>query len=1013
MTFLKELKRRKVWQVAAAYAVVTWLLVQIVTVIKEPLHLPPWFDTAVIVLLALGFPIAIILSWAYALTPEGIVRDDGPGANDDIAAGTGDAPDTDSNGRSLDEVTAGGSLSTARLLRLALRIADALVTSHASGVVRGCLMPSTVMVGDGDVISFRRAEFAPRQDAGIRAAYMAPEQRRGADATALSDQFAFGALLFHMATGQAVPVTTSGSASAIPVTRINAQIPMPMEWFIRRCLADNPEERFPGTAHMRDELAAIAASLAQAAHAVTAARNNLPAQTTTLIGRVEELQRIRQLITAGDARLVTLTGTGGIGKTRLLLELGRCVLKEFRGGVYFVPLDRIIDHELVASEMMSALALQRIPELTSAEALEQHLRQHYVAPTLLLVDNFEHLLPAAPLLTKLLAATPYVTIVVTSRAALRVYGEHEYNVMPLGVPVSAGAATSTAESPAVQLFLDRATWMMGAGAARRTVGEAELRIVAEICERLDGLPLAIELAAARGRVLSLPAMLEQVRTPLQFLAGGARDLPARQQTLRATLDWSYDLLEPAQQKLFRRLGVFVGGASLEAAEAVCNVKDDLDADLIAAIEILVESNLLRTMETGSSRSRFAMPDTMREYALARLTEAGELEHTRRAHAAYCRVMAEESSQVSSESEREALFQQFEIELGNLRAALAWLMAVPDLDWAMRLACALGQFLQQRGRVLEGFERLSVLLQVEGRPVSAELRSTALAWRGEFAMNCGKFDAARESFLESLVASRNRNHVPGILRGLNGIAAVLCRSGSHAEATPYLEEALAIVRDSGGAPSLAGSMVTNIASIVMQLGAYDRARELHAEAAQLFEQAGDQLALAWSFNHQGDVERNRGNLAAARRLYDDALSRFRQLNERLGVAGTLHDLAWVAASSGDHAEAISLNREALAMYCTLDHKADVPRVLDALAVSAAASEVSAGHALTLAGGAAAMRKAYGLHLKQALETRLEESLERARTRLGSQLATESWLKGWRMRPEQAIELALAAEEASAS
>jgi tetratricopeptide (TPR) repeat protein len=325
---------------------------------------------------------------------------------------------------------------------------------------------------------------------------------------------------------------------------------------------------------------------------------------------------------------------------------------------------------------------------------------------------------------------------------------------------------------------------------------------------------------------------------------------------------------------------------------------------------------------------------------------------------------------------------------------------------LRLACALGQFWQSRGRALEGFERISRLLERAESAAGTEVHSVALAWRAEFALNCGKFDIAREAYLESLVASRNANHLPGILRGLNGIAVVICRSSGFADAMPYLEEALSVARDSGGSASLVGSVLTNVANIVMQQGEFDKAQHLHAEAARLFAEVGDELALAWSVNHQGDVERSRGDLVAARRLYDDALSRFRAQNERLGIAGTLHDLPGVAAYSGNHGEATTMNLEALAMYCAMDHKADVPRVLDALAISAVADD-RADRALTLAGSAAAMRKAYGLYLKQTMESRLEESLELARRMLGGQQATASWMAGWSMQPEQAIAYALAA------
>jgi predicted ATPase len=991
VSFFKELKRRKVWQVAAAYAVVSWLLIQIVTAIEEPLLLPPWFDTAIIVLLAAGFPIALILSWAFALTSDGI----------ELEKKNGDLPETptaseDDATSALADLIAAGPLGTARLVRIGVQIADSMAKTHFTGEAFGTLSTNAVRLRNDNQVTLASAVEQPP-------AYQSPEQSRGEEATARSDQYSLGVILYEMASGRR-PVQGSDRKSAtVPITQLNAQIPMPLEWIVQRCLAHDPEERFTDSGQLRDELAAVEGNLGQSIGTRSSTPNNLPAQRTSLFGRSDELARVRQLVASNNARLVTLTGAGGIGKTRLMIELGRRLLEGFSGGVFFVPLDRISESDLVASEMMGALGIPRVPEMTSAAALERHLRHHCIAPTLILIDSFEHLLDAAPLLTELLSAAQPLKIVVTSRAALRVYGEHEFHVLPLPMPGESGSDAGA--SPAVQLFLDRATWLENAGKRAQELDANALGMIAEICEKLDGLPLAIELAAARSRILSLPALLEHVRKPLQFLSGGARDLPARQQTLRATLDWSFDLLDSEQQKLFRRLGVFVGGATLEAIEAVCNVNDDLDLDLIASTETLVENNLLVPVDTGDTISRFAMLEIMREYALEQLAKAGELAHIQRAHAAYCRVLAEESSHLTSESQREALFRLFEQELGNLRAALDWLTTSSDTEWALRLACALGQYWQQRGRALEGFERTSRLLERAIDAAGTEIHSVALAWRAEFALNCGKFDIARDAYLESLVASRNANHLPGILRGLNGIAVVICRSAGFAEAMPYLEEALAVARDTGGSASLVGSVLTNVANIVMQQGDYDRAKKLHSEAEQLFRDAGDELALAWSINHQGDVERSRGDFVAARRLYNDALSRFRAQNERLGIAGTLHDLAGVAAKTGSHGEATTMNLEALAMYCAMDHKADVPRVLDALAVSAAADD-RAERALTLAGSAAAMRKAYGLHLKQAMESRLDESLDCARIELGGQRATASWMAGWQMQPEQAIAHALA-------
>ena len=327
-------------------------------------------------------------------------------------------------------------------------------------------------------------------------------------------------------------------------------------------------------------------------------------------------------------------------------------------------------------------------------------------PTLLLLDNFEHVLAASPLVTELLSASDQMKIVVTSRAALRLYGEYEFPVPPLDLPDrKTRLPRLLAKSPSVALFLERAT-ALRAGGPR--MDEAQIRTVAEICARLDGLPLSIELAAARTRVLPLAALLERVRDPLQLLAGGPRDLPMRQRTLRATLDWSHNLLDPEQQKLFRRMSVFVGGATHEAIEAVCNAKEDLDIDLLDAIESLVDNSLVRRTGADLTEPRFVMLETMREYGLARLAEAGEEAYTRKAHAAYCVVLAEEAEPASwaGRGNRNGS-QRFDAEIGNIRAALDWLHRSGRSGVGLAAdESALGILLADRGLAGEGYRALA-------------------------------------------------------------------------------------------------------------------------------------------------------------------------------------------------------------------------------------------------------------------------------------------------------------------
>jgi predicted ATPase len=1010
MRFFAEIKRRKVFHVAAAYAVVAWLLVQVVGEIDEPLGLPGWFDTATIVLVALGFPLALILSWVFDWTPQGVVRD--PGPRTEAARLELTAPDggglvqrkaLTAEPTSLAEVLAAGPLSTSRVLSLAVRISDALADAHANGLVHRALQPASIVISADGAVELANFGRASALGSDAESAYVSPEQARGETPDLRSDQFAFGAVLYEMATGRRAfgKAAEADTLAAVihndpePVSRVNPDIPLPLQWAIERCLAKRPSERYASTRELRDDLASIAARI-KAATVAKPLAHNLPAQRTPLIGREQELDKIRRLVLDESGRLVTLTGPGGIGKTRLLVELGRKLLSDFGGGVFFTPLDQIHDGELVIAEIAKALRLPQMPERLDVATLTSHLREHIGAPTLFLIDNFEHVVAAAPKLTDLLAATELLRIVVTSRTALRVYGEHEFRVTPLRISDRSADPAKLADSPAIKLFLDRATSLP------RNLDPAALENVAEICKLLDGLPLAIELAAARTRVLPLAALLQRAHDPLQLLASGPRDSPARQQTLRATLDWSFNLLDENHKKLFMRLGVFVGGATLEAIEAVCNVDEDLGIDLLEGVASLVDSSLLQQVDAGEAEPRYAMLETMREYAAGRLLDAGQDSRTRRAHAAYFLVFAGESSYMTTVTQVEALDARLDRELGNVRAALDWLNATRNVEWGLRLCNSLGLYWIRRGHGSEGFERTVKFLEMSD--AESELRVWSLCWAGDLAENTDRPDDSDRYHRAGLALARKLGILSAELRGINALAVQAQHRGDLEGAREYYEEAIKIARDGGGSAAIIGGILSNYADLAMLRGDYDLAQRLHEETAQLFRSGGDEAAFAWSLNHQGDVARKRGDIDAARRLYDEGLSVFRGLGERVGAAACLYDLAAIAVDIGDCATAQKLNSEALALYRDLGHRIDIPRVLEAMSRCA----LKAGalkRALTLAGSAAAMRKTLSLKAQEATQAELDRSLDAARQQMSSAEAAVSWMSGWEMPPDRAITFAL--------
>ena len=451
----------------------------------------------------------------------------------------------------------------------------------------------------------------------------------------------------------------------------NPDAPAPLCWAIERCLAKEPDKRYVSTRDLARELAAIRDRLSERPIKQVETRpTNIPVQRTGFVGREKELAAAKELLLRPDVRLVTITGPGGIGKTRLAVEVANGVVENFPGGVHFVPLSPLNDPDLIVSVIVQTLGLRGTGGQSPLEILKKDLQDSLRPPMLFLLDNFEHLAAAAPTVAELLAMGPNLKILVTSRSALHVYGEHEYPVPPLALPDSRSKPSMEALSrfPAVALFVQRALAVKPDFELNAENGSA----IIEICTRLDGLPLAIELAASRVKVLSPASMRTRLASRLQLLTGGARDLPQRQQTLRAAIDWSYDLLTAAEQKLFRRLSVFVGGCTLESVEAVCDTKADLDLDLLDGMASMVDKSLLQRVELPNGESRFAMLETIREYARGKLEASQEEASTRRAHAAYCLVLAEEEVTQPSDGEGADWLEVLALEHDNFRAGLEWL-----------------------------------------------------------------------------------------------------------------------------------------------------------------------------------------------------------------------------------------------------------------------------------------------------------------------------------------------------
>jgi len=907
-------------------------------------------------------------------------------------------------GQTLRQLLASGPIPLRQTIQIAAQVAEGLAKAHEAGIVHRDLKPGNLMLsrdGLAKILDFGLAKLtAPEssietQTGGLlgTVGYVSPEQVSGQPADFRSDQFSFGAILYEMATGKRAfqKGTSAETLVAIlreepePLVSLNPQAPAPLCWVVERCLAKAPNERYASTRDLARDVAAMQQRLADSPlRRVQLRPSTLPIQRTTFIGRGHEVAAAGKLLLREDVRLVTLTGPGGIGKTRLGLRIAEVVAEQFAAGVFFVPLAPVSDPRLIAHIIAQTLGLREIPGQSPIETLKDFLHTLGQTSMLLVLDSFEHLMPAAPMVADLLAVAPGLKFLVTSRAPLHVSGEYEFLVSPLALPDprSSPALTALLQCPAVALFVQRATAVKPDFVLTRDNASA----VTTICARLDGLPLAIELAAARIKLLSPAAMQTRLESRLQLLTGGARDLPARQQTLRGAIDWSYGLLDAAEQKLFRRLSVFVGGCTLEAAEAVCNTKRDLELDVLDGMASILDKSLQQVHPT-LGESRFVMLETIREYGLEHLVASGEEAATRRAHAAYYLVLAEEqeATQETDPVTTEWL-DRLELEHDNIRAALEWLIQ--------------SRFWEMREHLTEGRDFLARVLKLPGAAPRTQIRARALFAASVLASEQRDFVSAPAFMEESLEIARELGDQRGIAVSLNALAVYARDRGDLAHARTLFDESLAVWRELGDRAAVARSL-SNLANVLKLHGEYELALSLYGECLSIFHELGDGTGMAWTFNYQGDVARERGDQPAARARYQASLEKFRELGDSWGIAGTLADLGNLAREEREYAAALSLYQESMKIFQELGQKRGIARLLECFACAAAA-QAHPELSLRLAGAAAALHQVLGAPLLPAEQARLEKSLEPARQALTNTVGAAVWMEGWTMPVEKAIE-----------
>jgi len=768
-------------------------------------------------------------------------------------------------------------------------------------------------------------------------------------------------------------------------------------------------------------------------------RQHVPTPLTPLIGREHEVAGVCRLLQRPEVRLLTLTGTGGVGKTRLALAVVTELLDDFTDGVCFVSLAPISDPYLVLSTIAQAFDLKETPDWLPLEHLKVYLREKHL---LLLLDNFEQVIAAASQLTFLLASCPRLRILVTSRAALHLSGEQEYPVSPLPVPdlTQLPELETLAQMAAVRLFVLRAQAIQPTFA----LTSANAPTIAAICAQLDGLPLAIELAAARIKLMPPQALLHRLSHRLELLTGGARDLPTRQQTLRNTIQWSYDLLSQEEQRLFRRLSVFVNGCTLEAVEVICL---DMTTNRVEVVASLVDKNLLQQTEQEGEEPRFVMLEMIREYAWEALTESQEVEATCQAHAAYFLRLAEETAPKLVGPEQAAWLERLEREHDNLRAAMELSLeqarkeeAGARREMALRLVGALRRFWFMRGPFSEGRAFLEQALAASrGAPAAARVK--ALSAAAQLALEQGddeqvemlaqeslalyrelgarrgiayslwllghvtwrkknNFPAARSLFEESLALYREVNDQEGLAWSIFSLADMLSLQGEYAQAQALYEESLAMQRKLGNKRGIARALRHSAIWLFASRGDLQSIQTRIGDSLILSKELGDSEGIASCTWLTGWLAFNQGNLAAAQSLLEESIALFREIGSRWSLAWSLSILAKVKAQQGDDATAYNRFEESLAIAREDGDLFNTAFALEGLARLFAA-QGQPTRAARLWGEAEILRERMGILLLPVERNGYEQAVAAAHAQLGERAFATAWAAGRSMTPEQAL------------
>ena len=852
------------------------------------------------------------------------------------------------------------------------------------------------------------------------ATYMSPEQTRGEALDARTDLFSLGVVLYEAATGR-LPFEGPTILSVLheialveppAPSRVRSGLPRELDQVIRRAMAKDRTHRYASAGELSDDLRALARPAGGSDEEPTAVLevedegkgpalipNNLPVSLTSFVGRHAEMEEIAALFTS--SRLVTLAGAGGCGKSRLATQVARNVLERFPEGAWIVELAPLTDPSLVVSQTAAVLGIREAPGRSLLENMCEVLRPRAF---LLILDNCEHLLSASgSLAAALVKACPKARILATSRETLGVAGETVFRVPPLGVPdVQDPKQIRRREAgrfESVRLFAERA----GAALPTFALNDQNAAIAAQICARLDGIPLAIELAAARIRVLPIGQILSRLEDRFRLLTAGSPGALPHQQTLRAAVDWSYELLNEPERALFQRVSVFAGGASLEAVEAVTAGDAFAEEDVLDLLTHLVDKSLLTPEEGVGGTARYRLLETLREYGRSRLAESGTQERCMERHARYFAKLADEAAPELTGPDQSRWLEVLEGDHDNLRRAIDWGIGsganVERPAVALGIAASLWRFWLVRGYFSEGRRRLASALALPSEKVDPRVRAKALRGAAVLARAQSDYERARALVEESIAAARSDGDKAGLAESLQELGNIADGQGDHAAARKQYEESLALRRELGDRRGLAG-LLHNLGVVTQAQGDLAHARELYTESLAINRELGNEAWEAAALNALASVALEQEDYASTRTFQEQSLAIHKRLRDKWGIAYTLHELGRVAIRTGELEAAKRMLADAIRLFRELGDSVGVAETLEYFA-ALASEEARDEKAMLLAGAAAALRETLGAPPTDTDRAGLERHLVGSRGRLGAAEAEKIEERGKALGMEEAI------------